>query len=92
MSISARQYTITGYVQGVGYRWHTMRHARSLGLTGWVRNLGDGSVEVWAEGPDEGLKALEALLKDGPLGSRVREVKTTPAAMTGHYTSFDVTV
>ena len=92
MSMSARQYTITGYVQGVGYRWHTMRHARSLGLTGWVRNLGDGSVEVWAEGPDEELKALEILLKNGPSGSRVREVKTTTAIITGRYTSFNVTV
>ena len=90
--MSARQYTITGYVQGVGYRWHTMRHARSLGLTGWVRNLGDGSVEVWAEGPDEELKALETLLKDGPPGSRVREIKTVSAIITGRYTSFDVTV
>lgn len=91
MDMGARNITITGFVQGVGYRWYTMGHARSCGLTGWVRNLRNGSVEVWAEGPEDDLDVFEALLKKGPPGSVVRDLKSTPAAATGRHTGFNVT-
>lgn len=89
--MSARKFTVTGYVQGVGYRWYTMRVARSLGLTGWVRNLRNGSVEVWAEGPEGLLDQLEERLKEGPPGSVVRELDSIPSAESGIHTGFNVT-
>lgn len=54
----ARRYIVSGLVQGVGFRWTTQRVARSLGITGTVRNLPDGTVEIEAHG---GLDALESL-------------------------------
>ncbi len=89
--MAARHFIVTGYVQGVGFRWFTMRRARSLGLCGWVRNLPDGSVEVWAEGEESDLDSLESALKGGPSGSRVKFVEVRPAMATGSYVGFDVT-
>jgi acylphosphatase len=57
---------VHGRVQGVGYRWHAVQSARELGLSGWVRNDLDGSVEAAAAGPAEAVaKFLEALQR-GP--------------------------
>ena len=69
-------------VQGVGFRWFVARHARSLGLTGYARNLPDGSVEVIVDGPEEALPALERLLRSGPANAQVDRVErsTEPAA------------
>ncbi|MFN8473736.1 MAG: acylphosphatase [Anaerolineae bacterium] len=66
--------TVTGRVQGVGFRQATQRQAFSLGLVGWVANRIDGSVEVVAEGPRPQLQKLAGWLHDGPPGARVREV------------------
>jgi acylphosphatase len=78
-------------VQGVGFRWFVARHARSLGLTGYARNLPNGSVEVMVDGPDEALPALERLLRTGPAHAQVDRVErsTEPAAITMGK-SFDV--
>lgn len=89
--MSARKYIVVGLVQGVGFRWFVMRRGKSLGLTGWVRNLGDGSVEVWAEGVDDNLDLLESLLRDGPPGAMVREVQAEKKSSTGRYSGFDMT-
>jgi acylphosphatase len=62
---------ISGRVQGVMFRDFTQRKARRLGLSGWVRNLPDGRVEVCAQGEHEKLSRLAALLKRGPLFARV---------------------
>ena len=62
-------------VQGVGYRWSTVRTAQPLGLRGWVQNLPDGSVEILAEGPTDALDALERWAKDGPTHARVSGVE-----------------
>lgn len=88
--MNARHFIVTGFVQGVGFRWFTMRRAKSLGLTGWVRNLPDGSVEAWAEGDESALDLLEAALQGGPSGSRVKFVETRPSLATGSYIDFDV--
>lgn len=56
---------VEGHVQGVGFRYFTMDQARRLGLSGWVRNLPDGSVEAEAEGPREDLLVFWKLWRKG---------------------------
>lgn len=77
------RFQVFGMVQGVGFRWFAARHARSLGLTGYARNLPNGSVEVMVDGPEEALPALERLLRNGPANAQVDRVErsTEPAAM-----------
>lgn len=69
-----RTYSITGRVQGVGYRAFTRNVARGLGLAGWVSNRPDGSVEVLAAGTSRALNALELRLREGPPGAAVAGV------------------
>lgn len=57
---------ITGRVQGVGYRWSALFEARSRGITGYVKNLPDGSVYIEAEGSREQLNAFVEWCKEGP--------------------------
>lgn len=70
-----RQYLVRGRVQGVGFRWFVLKRARQLGLSGWVRNLPDGAVEVAARGESPGLEDLEGILRIGPPHARVDEVE-----------------
>lgn len=65
---------VRGHVQGVFYRKSTAETAGRLGLSGWVRNLRDGAVELEAEGPDEAVEALLAFCRRGPERARVDEV------------------
>lgn len=53
-----RHFILSGRVQGVGFRWRASQIGEMLGLTGWVRNLEDGSVEMEAEGPEEDIDRL----------------------------------
>lgn len=69
-----RHYLVSGRVQGVFFRAHTQALARRLGLTGWVRNLPDGRVELVACGEAERLAQLEAWLWQGPPHARVEGV------------------
>lgn len=62
---------VTGLVQGVGFRWFVRERARRLGLTGWVRNLPDGSVEVAAAGDQQQIELLKGELQRGPQGASV---------------------
>ncbi|HFE64108.1 MAG TPA: acylphosphatase, partial [Caldithrix sp.] len=66
---------IKGMVQGVGYRYFAYRRAAVYDITGYVRNLADGSVEVFAEGPRTQLEAFLGELKRGPQLSYVEEVE-----------------
>lgn len=68
------RFLVTGSVQGVGFRFFTQRTARALGISGWVRNLPDGSVEVEAEGDPRALEALRGALAKGPPSARVTRV------------------
>jgi acylphosphatase len=68
------KFLVSGMVQGVGYRWFVARHARSLGLSGYARNLPDGRVEVVVQGPEGALPDLEQLLRDGPANAKVDRV------------------
>lgn len=65
---------VSGRVQGVAYRASTADEARRLGLTGWVRNLRDGSVELQAQGPPETVEALLGWCHDGPPAANVTGV------------------
>jgi acylphosphatase len=66
--------TVTGSVQGVGFRAFVAGTAESLGLSGWVRNLPDGRVELAARGPKKQLIVLSLALKKGPHGAHVGAV------------------
>lgn len=70
-----RRFVVNGRVQGVFYRATTRELAQQLGLTGWVRNCADGSVELVACGEDSVLKELESWLWRGPQYAKVTAVK-----------------
>ena len=77
----ARRWLVRGRVQGVGYRYFAQRAAEGLGLSGYVRNLDDGRVEVYASGPAEALQELAGLLYKGPRWADVRGVDEEEAAV-----------
>lgn len=88
-STAAKRYFVRGRVQGVGFRWFVERAAAELGLAGYVRNLDDGRVEVYAAGPPARLSELAGLLRQGPRWSDVRGVEEQEAAVQ-HYESFHI--
>ena len=77
--MSGRRMIVTGRVQGVGYREWTVDQARALGLSGWVRNRRDGSVEILAAGDAAALAELELRCRRGPPAANVTLVVTAPA-------------
>jgi acylphosphatase len=68
------EVTVRGMVQGVGFRWHTQRVAEGLRLSGWVRNLYDGGVEIQAEGERATLETFLDWCRHGPDFARVDKV------------------
>ncbi|HWL77896.1 acylphosphatase [Microbacterium sp.] len=80
---------VRGEVQGVGYRYTMRMVARDAGVSGWVRNRRDGSVEAEIEGTPEQVDEVVAWMAEGPPGSHVREASVTDAAPTGSR-GFDV--
>jgi acylphosphatase len=83
----ARHWRIYGRVQGVGFRYFAQRTAQELGLTGYARNVDDGSVEVYAVGPEEKISEFAGLLHRGPAWADVRGVEERPAGVQ-QYESF----
>ena len=81
---------VYGRVQGVGFRFFTVDAAVSLGLTGWVANRYDDSVEVLAEGPHPKLQQLLECLQQGPSMSRVDQVQHEFLAATRAYQRFSI--
>ena len=81
---------VNGRVQGVGFRYATVDEARTLRLTGWVRNCYDGSVELIAEGPREHMERLAIWCHDGPRGALVNHVSAGWSDATGEFTDFTI--
>lgn len=73
--MSAKRFQVFGRVQGVGFRYSAQRVALELRLSGWCRNLADGSVEVCACGDYAGLEQLHAWLRRGPPAATVTRVE-----------------
>ena len=86
----ARRFVVKGRVQGVGFRWFTVRAARQAGVVGTTRNLPDGTVEAVAEGSPAQIALFRAALEQGPSYSRVTEVVEIDLQVSGRYTGFDV--
>ena len=82
--------TIRGQVQGVGFRYHVMREARRLGLSGWVANEVDGSVRAVIEGPSAALDHMEETLRSGPPGALVDRVSAVRMPSTGGFEGFTI--
>lgn len=79
MSAAIRQVTITGRVQGVGYRAWVVHRAKAHDLEGWVRNRRDGSVEALFAGPADVVAAMIASCRRGPSHARVEAVQEEAA-------------
>jgi acylphosphatase len=89
MYISA-QIIVSGIVQGVGYRYFVLRLARKMELTGWVRNLPTGEVEIAIEGLKGLIESFIAELRTGNPYATVRNIDVQWGKYTGQYTGFDV--
>jgi acylphosphatase len=81
----AKRYFVIGMVQGVGYRYFAQRAARRLGVGGFVRNLSDGRVEVYAVGDPGALAQLRLELQRGPGSAQVSSVTEEVAALDPAY-------
>ena len=80
---------ITGRVQGVGFRAATVRQAHSMGITGWVRNNEDNSVEALLQGPHDQVDRMLSWLLSGPPAARVAEVQSTEVLTERHFDRFE---
>lgn len=86
----ARKYEISGRVQGVGFRFFVERWANQLGLRGYVKNRGDGSVEVYAIGEAEALEELKLQLAEGPRSARVNSLEESDEPVRKGYARFQI--
>ncbi|HET9662889.1 MAG TPA: acylphosphatase [Burkholderiales bacterium] len=82
-----RNLRITGHVQGVGFRMYMVRKAHELGVTGWVRNRRDGSVEAVVQGAPAAVEAMVAWARRGPPGAMVHDLSLSEAD--GRFAGFD---
>ncbi len=86
----ARQYLVSGRVQGVGFRFFAEAAAYREGLHGWVRNLPDGRVELFAEGEMEAVERFERAIGHGPPGARVERVEVEHSVPSGRESGFTI--
>ena len=88
--MAARKFTISGFVQGVGFRFFAQRAAARHQVLGYVRNLKDGRVEAYAEGNIETVEAFKQDLSTGPTDSMVEQIEEIVLEPTGFYSSFRI--
>lgn len=91
MNETAFKASIHGIVQGVGFRYFTLRKAREYGVNGYVRNMPDGSVEAYATGDRNILERFLADLERGPSGSAVDRVEVDWNVAIKAYDTFNIT-
>jgi acylphosphatase len=88
--IVGRRYVVAGRVQGVGYRFFAQNAAAREGISGNVRNLDDGRVEVVAEGDAEAVARFERSLRQGPIGARVDDMLVDLQPASGRFPDFRI--
>lgn len=88
MKKQARKYVVIGRVQGVGFRFFTEDLANQLGLSGYVKNCADGSVEAYAVGDAAALAEFKARLAVGPRSARVDQVQEFEVQVQAGYRRF----
>ena len=81
---------VTGRVQGVGFRAFMATSAGFIGVTGWVRNIGYGTVEAVAEGTRQQIEQFIRAVKTGPSASRVDESRVEEETPTGEFAYFEI--
>lgn len=81
---------VRGRVQGVNFRWATLREAQAQNLTGWVKNKEDGSVEILAEGAEEALALFRDWCRKGPPAARVASCEIREEPYAGIFPSFEI--
>lgn len=90
MDKKAVNLVVSGRVQGVGFRYFARQQAVPRGIRGWVKNLSDGSVEIWAEAEKEILEDFVDHIGRGPTFGRVDDMEIRWAEPTGDFTIFDI--
>lgn len=86
----ARRFLISGLVQGVGFRYFVQRSSARHQVRGYVRNLDDGRVEVWAEGSEKAVNEFRLDLAAGPTYSQVSAVEELVIEPSGAYSTFRI--
>lgn len=86
----ARRLVIAGSVQGVGFRWFAESAAAREGVTGYVMNRPDGTVEAFVEGEVDAVSRVERALRTGPAGARVTSVEVADEPASGAYKTFSI--
>jgi acylphosphatase len=86
-TLQAKRFTVSGMVQGVGFRFFAQRVAERLGVAGYAKNLRDGRVEIYAIGTPEQLRELRAELERGPRHASVSGVAEEDAEVESHWAS-----
>jgi acylphosphatase len=84
----AKKYIVSGLVQGVGYRFFAERVANQLGICGYVKNLWDDTVEVYAIGDEASLEEFKRHLAEGPRAARVTGIEESDASVRSRYNRF----
>jgi acylphosphatase len=85
-----QRFLVSGRVQGVGFRYFARRMATRLGISGWVRNLPDGAVEVVADGSPDALARFQEELRSGPTLAVVERVRATDSDPTEALAGFEI--
>lgn len=90
MAIKCVQIMVRGRVTGVFFRAATQREAKRLGVTGWVRNRNDASIEILAEGEEDSIKEIVSWAHHGPSAARVESVDVRYRGYTGEFSDFRI--
>jgi acylphosphatase len=88
--VVARKFLLSGRVQGVGFRYFTQRVAARYQVRGYVRNLEDGRVEAFAQGPEKSVESFKHDISAGPQYSRVEDVEEIVLEPSSEYSTFRI--